>query len=392
LIVAQVALSLVLLMGAGLFLRTIANLRNVDLGFAPEKLVVIDVNPQGQGYPPDGAIALIRRLVDGIQAVPGVSSVSFSENGVLMGRNSSTNLLRPQGYVAGPDGFPRSHFDWVGPRYFSTMGIPLLSGRDFTDRDHVGSPQVAAINAEMARQFFADANPIGRRLVWSVGDKQQELEIIAVTRDVKQSGPREAPQSRFYLPYFQLPQFRSSWIPASLRVLVRTAADSDALPAILRQRIVSEDPHLSVASVDVAPSLVSRTLAQERVVAILLVAFGALAAGLACLGLYGLIAYHVVQRTNEIGIRMALGARRGNVLWMLLRQALVWISAGLVIGIPLALSASRVAGSLLFGLSATDAATLVGAALVMAAMGLFAGYIPARRATGIDPVIALRTE
>jgi macrolide transport system ATP-binding/permease protein len=392
LVVAQVALSLVLLMGAGLFLRTIANLRDVDLGFVPQRLLILDVNPEAAGYRGDRAIALTRGLLERIEAVPGVSSVSVSENGVLMGRDSTTNLMRPQGFVAGPEGFPRMHFDVVGPRYFSTIGTPLVSGRDFSARDDVGSPHVVAINEEMARLFFAGANPIGRRLVWDVGGVQKELEIVAVARDVKHSGPRDEPQVRFYLPYFQMPLIRPNWILASTRFLVRTAASPAALAPVLRQLIPSEDPRLSVASLHIGPELVSRTLVQERMVAILLVAFGLLAIGLACLGLYGLIAYHVVQRSSEIGIRMALGAQRGRVLWETLRRGLAWIAVGVAAGIPLALSASRVAQGLLFGLGATDLGPLLGAAGVMSAMGLAAAYIPARRASRVDPLVALRCE
>jgi predicted permease len=392
LVIAQVALSLVLLTGAGLFLRTIANLRDVDLGFSPERLLILDVNPQAAGYSGDRAIALHRRLLDNIKALPGVSSVSLSEHGVLTGRDSSTNRMRSEGFVAGPEGFPQTRWDVVGPRYFSTMGTRLLSGRDFTERDDSASPYVVAINEEMARFFFAGADPIGRRLVWDVGGGEKEFEIVAVTREVKLSGPRDERQMRFYLPYFQLPLIRPTWVLASTRFLVRTAADPALLAPLLRQLIPSEDPRLSVASLDVGPELVSRALYRERMVATLLVAFGVLAIGLACLGLYGLIAFHVVQRTSEIGIRMALGAQRSHVLWVTLRRGLAWIAAGVAVGIPLALGASRVAQGLLFGLSATDPGPLIGAAGVMSAMGLLAAYIPARRATRVEPMVALRCE
>lgn len=392
LVVAQVAVSLVLLMGAGLFLRTIANLRDVDLGFTPQQLIVADVNPQTAGYDRGEALALTRRLLDRIAALPGVSSVSVSEHGVLMGTDNGTNLMRPVGHVAGSEGFPRTHWDVVGPRYFSTIGTPLISGRDFTERDDIGSPPVIAINEEMARQFFAGANPIGRRLLWDVGGVQKQFEIVAVTRDVKRSGPRDEPQLRFYLPYFQMPQVRPNWILASTRFLVRTAGDPMALAPSLRQLIPMEDPRLSVTSVDIGPELVGRTLVQERMVTTLLVAFGLLAVGLACLGLYGLIAYQVVQRTGEIGIRMALGAQRSHVLWMTVRRGLAWIATGIAVGIPLALSASHLAQGLLFGLSASDTGTLIGAAGLMSAMGLLAAYIPARLASRVDPLVALRSD
>jgi predicted permease len=391
LVVAQVAISLVLLMGAGLFLRTIANLRGVDLGFTPDRLLIVDVNAHAAGYRGDRAIALSRALLDRMQAVPGVSSVSLSEHGALMGRDSSTDLMRPVGFAAGPEGFPRSQWDVVGPGYFSTIGIRIVSGRDFSERDDIGAPLVVAINEAMARLFFAGANPIGRRLVWG-DDAQQALEIVAVTRDVRHRGPRLDPQPRFYLPYLQMPAIRPNWILSSTRFLVRTDADPAAIAPTVRGLIASADPRLSVQRLEIGLDLVGRTLLQERMIATLLVAFGVLAAGLACLGVYGVIAYHVVQRTNEIAIRMALGAQRGEVLRATLQRALIWIAVGVAIGVPLALSVCRVAQGLLFGLSTTDPATLIGAAGVMFAMGLLAGYLPARRASRVDPLRSLRCD
>ena len=182
------------------------------------------------------------------------------------------------------------------------------------------------------RVFFSDANPIGRRLVWGSGEGQQSLEIVAVMRSVKHNGPRDGTQLRFYLPYLQLPSVRPNWVLSSIRFFVRTGADPTAVAPGLRQLIAAEDPRLSSASVIIGTDLVGRGLVRERMVAILLVAFGGLAVGLACLGLYGLIAYHVVQCTSEIGIRMALGAQRRSVLWVMLRRAVLWIAAGIALG------------------------------------------------------------
>jgi predicted permease len=392
LVIAQVAVSLVLLMGAGLFLRTMSNLRDVDLGFVPERLLVLDVNPAAAGYSGARAIALTRELLEGISGLPGVSSASVSENALLMGRDSSTNLMHPRGFPQGPDGYPRMHWDIVGPRYFSTVGTAIVSGRDFDERDGAGSSSVIAINEEASRKFFAGKDPIGQTLVWGEGDGHNGLTIVAVTRDVKSGGPRDEPQLRFYLPYFQMPTIRPNWILASNRFVVRTAANPAALAPALRQLIQTEDPRLSIESIDIGTELVSRTLVQERMVAMLLVAFGMLAVGLACLGLYGLIAYQVVQRTSELGLRMALGASRNQVLWWTVRQGLLWTAAGVVLGIPLALVASRVAQGLLFGLSATDVGVLFGAASVMSVMGILAAYVPARHASRVDPLIALRME
>jgi predicted permease len=389
LVVAQVAASLVLLTGAGLFLQSIANLRGVDLGFAPERLLVLDVTPQ-PGDQQNRIIAVNRRILERLTTVPGVSAVSLSEHGVLMGRNSSTDLMRPVGFVAGPEGFPRANWDVVGPRYFTTIGASLVAGRDVNERDGLGSPRVIAINEEMAQRFFPDADPIGQRLVWSDDDKA--FEIVGVIRDVKQNGPRDEPQMRFYLPYFQLPEVRPSWILTSTRFLVRTAGNPAVMAPIVSELIRSEDSRFSISRVEIGPQLVSRTLGQERMIATLLVVFSGVAVGLACLGLYGLIAYRVARRTSEIGLRMALGAQCGDVLRETLRGAVVWIAAGVAIGIPLALSMTRLVQSQLFGLRASNLRTLIIAAGLMFAMGVLAGYVPARRAARVDPLVALRYE
>ena len=390
-IVAQIALSLVLLMGAGLFSRTLANLRAVDLGFRPERLLIIDIDPQAAGYRGERAVALGGRLLDRLVEVPGVSSVSLSEHGVLAAVANGTDLMRPAGFVAGPDGVPRTRWDVVGPRYFATSGASIAAGRDFSERDDARSPMVVAINETMARLFFAGADPIGRRLVWDVGGVSKAFDIIAVVRDVKRGG-REQPPPAFYLSYLQLSAVRPAWAMARMRILVRASGDPSSVASTVRERIRSEEPRLSVASIETGPELVNRTLARERLIATLLVGFGVLAVGLACLGLYGLIAYHVARRRSEIGIRMALGAQRSDVLKAILRQTIVWIGIGVAIGVPLALSASRLVQGLLFGLSPSDLGTLITAVVVMSLTGLLAGYLPARRAARMDPLPALRAE
>jgi predicted permease len=390
LVVAQVAMSLVLVMGAGLFLRTLTNLRSVDLGFVPERLIVLNVNPQAAGYEGTNAVAITQRVLERIRTTPGVRAASYSENGVLFGRDSGTDLIRPEGFPAA-DSYPRARWDVVGPAYFSTMGISLVAGRDFTNRDNESSPRVVAINETMAQRFFLGANPIGRKLLW--GDSNvTDFEVVAVARDVKQGSPRDEPQLRFYLPYRQLSATRPSWILASVQFMVRTTADPAAMLPVLYRALADEDPRLAVREAYVAPELIDRALGQERMIARLSIAFGVLAVGLACIGLYGLIACQVVQRTGEIGIRMALGAQRTHVLWATLRRALAWTTAGIAMGIPLALIASRTAESLLFGLSPMDVVTLSAAAALMLLLGALAAFIPARRASRVDPLVALRYE
>jgi hypothetical protein len=242
----------------------------------------------------------------------------------------------------------------------------------------------------MARKLFADVNPVGERLVWQTGGSLKDFEVIAVARDVKHRTLRDEPQLRFYVPYFQMPLIRD-WQLASTRFVVRTTADPVAVLDLIKHAVLAENPRLD-SNLSIAPDLVDATLVQERMVAKLSAWFGGFAVALACLGLYGLISYQVVQRTSEIGVRMALGAQRGHVLRAVLRQTLTWIAAGIALGVPLALSLSRFAQSLLFGLDATDVSTLTLSVSVLSALGLVAGYLPARRASRIDPLVALRYE
>jgi predicted permease len=385
-VIGQVALSIVLVMGAGLFARSLANLKRVDLGFTPERLLVVDVDPKAIGYRDGQYGAFCRRLLDRFAAVPGVSSVTFSENGLLTGRDSDASI-RPEGFAPSGSRDLRASFDVVGPRYFPTVGMPVLSGRGIDERDDASGPRVVVINEEMARFYFAGANPIGKRIARGQDD---DWEIVGVVRDAKLHGPRDKKERRYYLPYFQQrdPEFSST------RFTVRTAAGiaPSHLIASLQQAARAEDKTLPILSAATAAELFDRTLAQERMLATLAGTFGALAMVLASVGLYGVMAYRVARRTSEIGIRLALGAARSDVLWLVLRESLALILAGLAIGVPLALGVSRILQSLLFGLRATDPGTLGAALLVMTAIGALAGYIPALRAARIEPTEALRCE
>jgi predicted permease len=389
LIAAQVAVSLVLMMGAGLFLQTLSHLYGIDLGVAPEKLLVLETPPQRSGIVDEHALITTRELQERLRGVPGVSAVAVSQHGVLSGTDNGTNQMRPEGFVAGKEGFPRSRWDVVGPGYFGAVGAPPRFGRDFGDRDTATSPPVVIVNQTMSRVFFGTDNAVGRRLTW---DGVRFLQIVGVVTDVNQHGPRSAPEPRFYLAYQQLPSIRPTWALGGTRFIIRTDRDPAALAPELRRAVLSHGMQMSVAGVTTGTELVGRTLAGERMVTWLLVGFGVLALGLACLGIYGLVAYLVVQRTAEIGLRIALGAGRTDVLWLLLRRSLFWIGAGIVLGVPLALAAARGAAALMFGVDPMDPATLAGAALAMTIMGVVAALIPSRRALNVDPLAALRVE
>lgn len=379
LVVGQVALSLVLLVGAGLFIRTLVNLRSVDLGFAPERLLQLDVDPTAAGYRGQRYTAVARRLLDRFAAVPGVTAVTFSHNGLLQNRDGENDLRAEDSTATG-----ESQVDLVGPRYFTTVGIPLVAGRDFDERDASAPPTVIVINEEMAGFYFPGANPIGKRLL--VGSPPEAWQIVGVVRTVKQHNPRDGQGRRFYRPMFAR---RDEPDPVSIRFLVRTAADPAATLGLLEGTVRAEDKTLPVISATVT-DLLNRTIVPERMVATLSGALGILGVTLACVGLYGLMAYRVVRRTGEIGVRMALGATRCDVLWMILRQDLAIVFAGVVLGVPVALGASGLARSLLFGLTATDPSTLALAAVAMIGIGASAGFLPAWRATRIEPAVVLR--
>ncbi len=387
LVVGQVALSLVLVAGAGLFLRTLANLRSVELGFAPERLLIVDID-RSAAYPGAEYAELCRRLLQRMKTLSGVESVTFSENGALGGRDSRTNRMRPDDFVPGAEGIPHAQYDIVGPEYFGTMGISRLRGRDIDERDTAAAPAVVAINEQMARRLFGSENPLGRRMLWGYGDGQRNMEVVAVVRDVKQRGPRDDAELRFYVPYFQHPTREL----ASARFALRTIAPPDAIVDRLRQTVRAEDARLSIASIDEATQLFDRALVRERLVAALSAAFGTLAVVLACVGLYGLLAYRVARRTSEIGVRMAFGAGRRTVLMMIVGQDLTLVAAGIGVGVPLAVAASGYIRGVLFGVSANDVPTLCAAVLAMTLAGLLAGVAPAWRATRIEPAAALRHE
>jgi len=368
LVSVQVALSLLLLIGAGLFIRTLRNLENVDPGFRSEGVLLVDLDGRRS--------ADTRELLDTVRRVPGVLAAAISTHTPLSGSTWSDPVA--------PAGQPlpkkdNALFIGAGPGFFETMRIPLLAGRGFTDHD----ANVAVVNEEFARRYFAGRNPVGQHLSGRVRGDAADLEIVGIARNTTQRGLRAAPYPAVYVSYFQL----KGDVQGTLEI--RAAGALSPLAAQVQRAVQSKLPEASI-EVRTLSAQVDRTMAQERMMATLAGGFGTLALVLACVGLYGLLNYGVVRRTREIGIRMALGAQRKGVIAAEVKRAVALVAAGIALGLPVAALAAKGIRSMLFGLAPTDPTTLAGAALVLIAAALVAAYIPARRASRVNPITALR--
>jgi predicted permease len=383
LVVAQIALSLLLLVGAGLFTRSLANLRALDPGFRPDHLVTLRVDPSLSGYEVDRRQALFDRLREELRVEPGVQSVSMADTALMDGSDNSSTVV-VEGYQSREDEDMNPNFNRVGPDFFATMGMPIVRGRDIAPGDRKGAARVAVVNETFARYFYGDQDPLGRRF-GRARFKVADTEIVGVVRDGKSSSLREAPIRFVYLASAQADM-------GEMAFYVRTAGDPEALLARIPQVVRRVDPALPVSAVRTMQQQIGKSLYVERMVAALSALFGLLATLLAALGLYGVMAYAVSLRTREIGIRMALGAARGDVLAMVLRDValLAWLGVGL--GLPGGYGLGRVIESQLFGLKALDPLTFAAATSALLLAALCAGYLPARRATRVDPLVALRAE
>ena len=380
LVVAQFALSLVLMVGAGLFLRTLRNFVRLDPGFDREHILSVWLDTSIRHYRHDQLLSLYHEVLDRVQALPGVRSASLAVCPLASSCRSASDIYVPG--AARVAATPQVNV--VSLEYFENTRIPLLRGREFTARDTERAPHVATINQMLARKLFADEDPIGRRFGFD-SSSASEFQIIGVVADAQINGPREnAPP----LVYFPLLQF----VPDVHSLDVRAIANPASLTEQVRQVLKSIDPDLPIGKITTLAEQVSSNLAQERLITRLTTVFGALALIVACIGLYGVTAFAVARRTGEIGIRLALGASRKTVLWLVLRQTLVLIGSGIAAGLFLALSAARSVSSLLFGLSPYDPSTILGAAALLMTVSVAAALTPAWRATKVDPMVALRYE
>jgi predicted permease len=389
LLVVQVSISLVLLVGAGLFLRTLDNLRSVDIGWNPQNLVFVRVDADGAGLDNERKLRFFHDSMDRLKAIPGVTHATVSKPTLMSGGVFGTGMyVQGRVYPKGRDSYVSSRDDInrvvVAPNYFDALGIPLVAGRGMTERDNENAPQVAVINQAAARKFFPNENPIGRTFGFSVDDTP-DIEIVGILQDVRYNSLREPPPPTMYLPHRQNN-------PEDLVFSIRTAVDPTSIMNAARTAIGAVNPNIPVITVQTQMSTLEQRFAQEKVLAQAYTLFGGIALFVAAIGLFGLMSYNVSRRTREIGIRMAMGAQRREVLALVLRESMLLVALGIGIGIAASAAFGRLVASQLFGLEPTDPATMVSATLVMFAVSALAGYLPARRAARVEPMVALRYE
>ncbi len=386
LLVIQVAISLVLLIGAGLFLQTLQNLRHVDVGFNPQNLLLFRINPSLNRYDEKKMTGLYHDLIERIASVPGVRGVALSNPALLSGSINSTGIyVQGRVYSGGRQGDNNDINRLViSPNFFEVMGIPVVMGRGFTDRDGATAPKVVVVNEAAVRKYFPNENPVGRHFGTSV-ETSGQLEIVGVLHDVKYNSVREATPPTMYVPY---PQTRVGGAVFELRT---AGAPASAMGAV-REAARQIDPNLPLTDVSTQIEQVEKRFAQEKLFAQAYTLFGGLALFLASIGLFGLMSYNVSRRTNEIGIRMALGAQRQDVLALVMRESLVLVAIGVVAGLAIALASSGLVSTLLFGLPPRDVRSMLFAVGVMVMVSALAGSLPARRASRVDPMVALHYE
>ena len=388
LVAAQVSLSVVVLSLAGVFTRHLADLRN-QLGFERDHLLLVSLDTTHSGYTAAQLVLLYQELLKRLDGLPGARLATIGSPTPISGGGAAC-FVDVEGYQQKPEDRRYVTLSWVAPKYFQTIGTPLLAGRDFTFQDE-GGPRVAIINQAMARYYFADANPIGKHFTiekdWkNIGGPDKPYEIVGVVGNAKYDDAHEAPPRTMYLTAFgDGRMFASDFI-------LRTSIPPDELTGAVRRSVAEILKGVQVSHVTTMSEQVDASIVPERLIAMLSGSFGTLGLILATIGLYGLLAYTAARRTKEIGVRMALGATRGNVTWMVLRDALVMVSSGLAAGIPFALWTRKFAASLIAGLPPSSVLPISFAALGVIAVALAASYIPARRATKVDPMVALRYE
>lgn len=388
LVIGEVAVSFVLLIGAGLLINSFLHLRNLDPGFRSDHLLTMKVNLSEVKYPDrERRAGFFDEVMRRVRELPGVQSAAVAGN-LPLTYSGDSMMISVEGVPdPPPDQQPDVIYRAIGPGYFGTMGIPIVRGRDFTDQDNGDTKEVVIISEKTAQQFWPGQDPIGKRLKpGSSASSSPWREVIAIVKDVRQNDFVASPKRQMYFTYRQLKNV------AANALVVRTNIEPMSLAMPVRNAIWSVDKDQTVADIDTMDHIVAQAVARQRFSMLLLGLFAALALLLASIGIYGVMSYSVAQRTREIGIRIALGARRADVLQMTVKQALKLVGAGMLIGLIAAFLLTRVLASLLFGISATDPITFIGISVVLLAVAILASYIPALRATKVDPITALRAQ
>ncbi len=387
LVVAQIALSLLLLVGAGLFARSLVNLRHTDTGFRTDHMMTFGINPELNAYTQVQMRSFYKQLRENIAALPGVRMVTLADMGVLNDSNRGSNI-NVEGHRDQEGEDTNVNRSDAGPGYMATLGIPIIAGRDFTEADMLSTEKVGIINEKMAREFFGGGpNAIGRHFGWGGGNKAKaDIVIIGVVRDGKYSSIRQVTPRFVYTPYTELDRVYG------MTFFVRTAQDPVSLTPALRRAVANLDPNLPVHDVKTMDRTIEESVVFDRIIAQLSTFFGILATLLASIGLYGVMAYNVTRRTREIGVRIALGADRRSVMGLVMAEVVKLAAVGLVIAIPVSVLLGRLVESQLYGLKGTDPWVVMCAAVLMATIALVSGYIPAWRASRVDPIVALRWE
>lgn len=386
LLVSQVALTVVLLAAAGFFAQSLMNLKQQSLGVKTDHLIQFAVAPELNRYTPEQTIALADRLRENIAGLPGVRSVSAAGMSLLSNSDSYANITA-EGYTVSEDTNTDVQTNLVGPNFFATLGIPLLSGREFDTRDTSTAPKVAIVSEKMAETYFHGQNAIGRHFAFSSGNGvHPDIEIVGVVKDSKNTDLRQEIRPLIYTPYTQDKHF------GNVTFYVRTDLEPTALAATLRKTVQSVDANLPVFNMKTLAQQVDEIAFSERLLTFFSLCLGLLAALLAAIGLYGVMAYMVAQRTREIGIRMALGATQKSVAWLVLREVVRISAVGLGIGLVTAFGLGKLIESQLFGVKASNPLVFLTSGVLLSAVALLAGWLPARKAASVDPMVALRYE
>ena len=399
LVVAQVTISVLLLVGAGLFIRSLRNLRQLDLGLNTDNLIAFNVSPGISGYSNVRTKQFEKQIADRIGALPGITSMAFATMGLLEG-NEWDSSISIEGYEAKPGENMNPYCNAVSPGYFKTMGIPLIAGRDFDERDaryeeiqpdpNNGTPpryRVAIVNESYAKHYFGDRSPIGRHIGFGINPgTKTPIEIVGIVKDSKYTGVRDEIPRQVFFAYLE------NDFAGNAVMYARTTSTPEAAFGSIRQVVRQIDGNVPLYNFRTLEHQIDQSLLNDRIVATLSTAFGVLATVLAVIGLYGVMAYTVARRTREIGVRMALGAVPGDVVWLVMREVLMLVGAGIAIGLAASWGVNRAISNQLYGVTASDPLTIAGAAGLLCLVALAAGYIPARRATRVNPVLALRYE